>query len=251
MSLRRRLAGMAAALAINALLLLMLLTLAPYTPGRKTDEGALITFTVSPPAPPSTEQKAAPQPTVHAEARSVPPPVPPPVPVTSLSDLGLIHMSHDELAQVDSAMRAPAVSRAPSQSASNDEGSHSGDTPTASGQGPHGETLYKAAWFREPTNAELGTYLPAHAPQGYGTIACRTVARYHVEDCVALDESPFGSGLSRAVLNAAWQFLVLPPRIGGRTMIGSWVSIRIAYRTERAPRGVTPADSDQNSAPQK
>jgi protein TonB len=244
MSLRRRVAGVVAAIAINALLLLMLLTLAPYTPGRKTDDGNLITFSVAPDAPHAASKPAVQQ-AAHAQARSTPPPVPPPVLITPPSDLGLIHMSHEELAQVDNAMKAPPVVRPSSQSASNEDGSHSGDTPTASGQGPHGETLYRAAWFREPTNAELGTYLPAHAPPGYGTVACRTVARYHVDDCVALDESPSGSGLSRAVLNAAWQFLVLPPRVGGRIMVGEWVSIRITYRTVRSTSGGAP-DADPN-----
>ena len=28
------------------------------------------------------------------------------------------------------------------------------------GNGPHGETLYAAEWAREPTDAELGGYLP-------------------------------------------------------------------------------------------
>jgi protein TonB len=226
MSLRRRVAGIVAALAINALLLLMLLTLAPYTPGRKTDDGSLMTFSVTPDAPRAASKPAVQQ-AVRSQAHAAPPPIPPPVLITPPSDLGLIHMSRDELAQVDTAMRAPPVSRAGRDSAPEEAMGSGSDTPTASGKGPNGETLYRAAWYREPTQAELSTYIPNARPGSYGVIACRTVARFHVDDCVAMEESPAGSGMSRGVLNAAWQFLVLPPRIGGHTMVGSWVKIMI------------------------
>lgn len=103
------------------------------------------------------------------------------------------------------------------------------------GEGPGGAILYKADWFREPTDAQLGGYLPAGAPaEGWGMIACQTMEHYKVDNCQILGESPRGSGLGRAVLNAAWQFQVLPPRINGKQQLGTWVRIRIDYGARKA-----------------
>jgi protein TonB len=66
-------------------------------------------------------------------------------------------------------------------------------------------------------------------------IVCRTAPDFRVEDCVGLDEYPDGSNLQRAVLAAAWQFRVRPPRVGGVSKVGAWVRIRIDY-TERRGR---------------
>lgn len=97
------------------------------------------------------------------------------------------------------------------------------------GRGPHGEVLYAAEWAREPTDAELGGYLPRNAPEGYGLIACKTLPQNRVDDCVELANYPPGSHLASAVRQAAWQFRVRPPRKNGRELIGEWVRIRIDY----------------------
>ena len=108
------------------------------------------------------------------------------------------------------------------------------------GGGPHGEPLYRAEWYTEPTHAELAYYQPKTIPTGsWATIACRTVERFHVEDCQELDESPRGFGLARSLRLASWQFRVKPPRVGGKYQIGTWVSIRIDWTETPEKEGPT------------
>ena len=109
---------------------------------------------------------------------------------------------------------------------------NSGDTKSV-GTAPNGQPLYAAAWYREPYDSELAGYLSTADGPGWALIACRTVPDFRVEDCVGLDEYPNGSRLERAVLAAAWQFRVRPPRLGGVTKYGEWVRIRIDYGIRR------------------
>jgi protein TonB len=142
----------------------------------------------------------------------------------------MIMLSHEEFAASD-------ISRLPStqpQTSPEAQGSTSSSEDDSVGQGPHGEKLYNAEWYREPTHAEMATYLPAGLSQaGWAVIACRTIEHYHVEDCQELTEDPPGTGLAGALRLASWQFLVRPPRIGGRTMVGAWVRIRFNLTQER------------------
>jgi len=108
-----------------------------------------------------------------------------------------------------------------------------GDTPKAEGRGPNGETLYAAAWYREPYDDELRGYLSTASGPGWALIACRTVPNFRVDNCIALGEYPGGSGIASAVLAAAWQFRVRPPRLGGQSKVGEWVRIRIDYGLRR------------------
>ncbi|WP_447765922.1 hypothetical protein [Sphingopyxis panaciterrae] len=172
-----------------------------------------------PPAPPqpATSQPAEPMPP-HAVEPMPAPPIPTP-------------------AERPPAPATPRIGVRPPNGAvygpPNVGGSPSSRDSERVGTAPNGEALYAAAWYREPTNDELRGYLSTASGPGWGLIACRTAPDYRVEDCVGLDEYPFGSQINRAVLAAAWQFKVRPPRVGGRPLVGSWVRIRIDYAIGR------------------
>ena len=141
--------------------------------------------------------------------------------------LDLLVLSREEMAAADIRNLGTAGGRGVTMASNSDD-----DSPVV-GRGPRGETLYAAEWAREPTDTELGGYLPANAPDGYGLVACRTAPQNRVEDCVELGQSPRGSRLASAVRQAAWQFRVKPPRKNGRPLIGEWVQIRITYTRVR------------------
>ncbi|MBN8831906.1 MAG: hypothetical protein J0G94_15085 [Sphingomonadales bacterium] len=145
---------------------------------------------------------------------------PPPIPIGP----NWLTMSREEFAAAD-------ISKMARASKGSDSGEQADSSSTyGPGEGPGGVRLYNADWFRRPTRAELAGYIPARAPsRGWGLIACQTMPRNRVDNCEIMGESPLGSGFGRAVREAAWQFLVLPPRINGKPMVGSWVRIRIEY----------------------
>ena len=223
--LGRRTTSFLLALAIDLLIVIALLKLAPALPDRKKpDERPTIFQTLPEPKPtpaPQARVVAKKKRPSGGEAPPAPPsPTPPSGPETPPSWL----VSKDEFAASD-------ISKIPSRSGSVAAGNGAGsgkDSGSAygPGEGPGGEALYNAEWYREPTRAELATYLPANMETGWALIACQTIAGNRVENCRALDESPRGSGLARGLRLAAWQFRVLPPRIGGRPIIGAWVRIR-------------------------
>lgn len=163
--------------------------------------------------------------TASAPKQAVVPPIV--LPSTNHYELppGFIQMSRADMTSADIGhMHSAPAAGAGSASAD------AGGGGNGAGEGPGGATLYNAQWYREPTDAEMGTYLPHGAPHGaWAMIACKTIDHYHVEDCQELDESPRGSGLARGLRQAAWQFLVRPPRIDGKPMIGAWVRIRFDF----------------------
>lgn len=228
--LRRRLAGLALALGVNFGLLLVLLTLGIIpVPERQPSNATIVDLLPESHDSPRQAQRKAPARQPLAETRPLP--KPPPIvlpakptiapPPTADKPLAMIEMTKEDYAAAD-------VGKLPKSGAGS-----AGDSNVV-GRGPHGELLYAAEWAREPTDAELGGYLPRNAPEGFGLIACKTIPGNRVDDCVELDQWPQGSRLASAVRQAAWQFRVRPPRKGGKVLVGQWVQIRIDYLGSRS-----------------
>lgn len=246
-------ASIALALALEVLLVLMLLTLGSSVIG-VDDPGAALTsvdFQASseqdePSPEPETPEPE--QPETAEEEQPTPPQEQPPQPAEPLPEP--VEPLHEPVLPppiVTTPNTAPSVEiakpapPAPPKPAAPSEvygpvlgppaRSAIPDSQRVSGSGPNGEPLYAAQWFRRPRDDELGGYLSTASGPGWGLIACRTAPDYRVEDCVALEEFPPNSNINRAILAAAWQFQVRPPRLGGKNMVGEWVKIRIDYYT--------------------
>jgi protein TonB len=226
--LRRRATGLALALGVNLLLLFLIIGMSKFAPiAQKASQ--TLTVDLLPESRPAAQQEEKNKPIERPRVKPRPVPKPPPIvlPVQPTitpppSPQPWIEMSKEDMAAAD-VRNLPKAARG--------AGGH-GDSEVV-GKGPHGETLYAAEWAREPTDAELGGYLPHNAQDGWGLIACKTVPDNRVEDCVELGQSPAGSHLASAVRQAAWQFRVRPPRKNGRPMVGEWVQIRIDYEFNR------------------
>ena len=236
-SIRSRTTSFLLALALEILVVIGLLTLSPHLPPPIPKEKEK-TFSLAPDA--NQEAKKNPSPRAVSRKKqaaggaSPAPPSPTPqaapeaTPVNPwLNEGDLFHAADISKIPTTRGNDAPGAGET---GAGKDSGSAYGP-----GEGPGGERLYDAEWYREPTDAELSTYLPkTGVPLGsWAVIACKTVAAWHVENCRPLGESPVGSGLARAMRLASWQFLVRPPRIGGKPLIGSWVRIRITFSREK------------------
>lgn len=230
--LGRRTTGLLLALILEALLVLALLRLGRVDLTRKSDGASLKTFAL---APDSEEQKATPEkPSFKSEQQQVSPETPQPVPDKPILPQTLptmIQLSPQDMQMADISRIQPREQQTPNVKSTfgpSDNGA-SQDTPRMAGTGPNGEPLYAAEWYRKPYDNELNGYLSTASGPGWGLIACRTVADFRVDDCAIVDEYPAGSRIANAVLQAAWQFRVRPPRRGGRALLGEWVGIRIDY----------------------
>lgn len=228
--LKRRGAALALTILIHLLMLLALfLTHGPQIL-RKKDDG-LVTFSIMPEAEKKdagekkkTESRSAEKAAAPAQKQAEAPP-PPVATKPTETPPSFIQLSPGDFASAD-------IGKLPSHGAANGDGGSTGNSKAVAGpgEGPGGVQLYEAEWYRRPTNAELDTYMPANPPrEGWGLVACRTIENFHVENCQTLGESPLGSGYGKAVRQAAWQFLVRPPRVDGKAQVGAWVRIRIDY----------------------
>jgi protein TonB len=235
----RRLLGLALTIVIEAVLLLVLLTLG-WEQRREVEvqRPTIITF-IAPevaedaaeerheserrsearpePRRPEPEQPRGPQP-AEPPAESVAPPAPAIVPMRwSLAPPNPLRSPDRPAAPARPLYGPPDVRSAAMR-----------DTERV-GTAPNGEPLYAAEWYRQPDHAMMRAYLSSARGPGWGLIACRTAPDFRVEDCVALDEYPRASQITRSALAAAWEFRVRPPRRGGQPLVGSWVRIRISY----------------------
>jgi protein TonB len=233
--LTRRAIALILAIAIHLLIILLLLKQTFVPMQQVGDDRGLATFNLS--AEPSQDKKKGEKKAEEkkqTEKQETPktkvtrPREVEPIPVPRVAAPSFLQMSRADMASAD-------IGRLPQKSDSEkaDGGSAGGGASAAvqgPGEGPGGVELFDAEWYRRPTHAELSGYLPANAPrQGWGLVACKTVENYHVDNCQVLGESPVGSGFGRAVRLAAWQFMVMPPRVNGRQQVGAWVRIRIDY----------------------
>jgi protein TonB len=232
---RERGAALILAVVVEALLVLAVLSIGLYDPPKPPGMPSLVSVDVA--APPAPDEAKPEQAQARARAPLQTPLEPPPVPVPSAAPLAppIIQIPRDQMVQLDIARlpRQPAPSAAPPKGAYGpvDYGVP-GDSKQI-GSAPNGQPMYAAAWYREPYESELSGYLSTASGPGWALIACRTAPDFRVEACTGLSEYPQGSDLLRAVLAAAWQFKVRPPRVGGVSKIGAWVRIRIEYGVRR------------------
>ena len=240
----RRLVGLVAALLIEAILLIVLLTL------NMQNEPAAAPGSLT-----VVDLKAQNEPTEEPE-KPEQQPSDTPQPSEQPAETEDRPVEHPEPVQPDAVAPAPAIPqpvistpfklpapKEPERTAKADApkqvygpvdtGSQSGipDSKVV-GHAPNGEPLYAARWYREPYYGELSGYLSTANGPGWGLIACKTAPKFRVVDCVPIEESPRGSMINRAILAAAWQFRVRPPMLGGKPQIGSWVRIRIDYTNQ-------------------
>jgi len=227
--------AMAVALAIELLLLLALLSL-----GRSVDlpKGRVVEVSLKArdiaedvaeePAPdeqpPPPSERAAPQPVETAAPVLAPP---------AASVIPLPTAPRAPPAAEQPRPAPPAAVMGPAYGPPN-TGASSSDDSVRVGTAPDGEPLYAAKWYREP-GREFWGYLSA-ASAGSGLMACRTVADFYVADCVPLGDTP-GSMLNRSMLAGSGVLRVRPPRLGGRSLVGAWVRIRIDYAIRREQAG--------------
>ena len=208
---------------LHAALLLLLLLLAPPQPKGKPGPGSMVAVNIASPTPQRAQPKVQPKPQVSPQRTAPQPEV-----IVQVPNAPPAKWAFGDPALLGFDLRKTTPAEAPAQAVA---GANLPDTAVV-GVAPDGSKLYAAEWQREPTDRELGFYLSKarySGPGSYGLIACRTAPRFKVEDCKAIGETP-GSGLGYAVVEAAWQFRVKPPRVDGEYQVGTWVQIRIDLR---------------------
>lgn len=247
-SRRDRVVSFLLAVLVGVFLVFVLIIMSNVTGGGGPEGGQLVAINIAPPSAEKEKQKAAPKQDVKQEqvqtVTTPPPKLPPRVEIPSKNQVewppGFIKLSREDIAKADISRIKPAGGGGQAGASAGGGGNAEG-----TGDGPGGARVYNAEWYREPTRAEMSPYMGAARGGGAGDwamIICRTVERFHVEDCREVDESPRGSGLARALRQAAWQFLVRPPRVDGKAQVGAWVRIRFDFKAAKRDDGVAGQD---------
>ncbi len=242
-SRRSRLTALLLSLGIVALIVLTLIAMGrvDLLPGGLGERLTSVQFSRESKAKSDKTKSAAPKEKPRVTVQ-LPQPVSVPTPVPKVPPIKIINISKTDMAMGDIS-RLPKSNSAASGGAG---GSGSSAATYGPGEGPGGAKLYNAEWYREPSDAQISGYLKRNIPPGaWAMIACKTIEKYHVENCQPLGESPPGSGLAHALRQASWQFLVRPPRIDGKPLIGSWVRIRFDFTKAPKREEVVVAEEEQ------
>ncbi len=239
-SLRSRAVSLALALAITALIVFLMIEMGVVTMGRKPSQPTITMIQIpgegSQPTPakaikPTHATHGGPK-TATTPTRTNPTKTPPHHATPTPVPWNVIPMSSSEFASSDIASmpshRGERIAAAGDGGDTSGAGSGTGD---GAGGAPGGDEMLSVDWYRRPTPAELDPYMPRVLPVngGWGEIECTMIADYRVEDCKELGETP-GSGISRMMRQASWQFRVLPPRRNGKQVLGG--RVRIHYTLE-------------------
>ena len=248
-SRRSRPVALALSLGVAALILFALLTMAVIEDRGKSGGSILTAISLSPPpgekSPNPRQARAAPKVATmpHQQTVNAAPKLPPHIDVNNPDKVewpeGFVHMSRAELAASD----ISRIRSAPS-SAQGDADASAGGGGRGGGQGPDADGFYRAEWYRKPPRNALDSYMrPGQNPGRWAEIGCRMIENFRVDDCHELAEEPRGSGMARVLREASWQFLVRPPRQGGKALIGEHVRIHYDFTTHevaQSPAGEAP-----------
>ncbi len=242
---RERLRGRALALLVVALfhVVLLLLVLFARAPHKPPEPATTVVRLIPLPPPPAAAPAPKPKAISHPNVTRVPKPIVviPPKKETPPALFKTEMMEAIDITKLPSHKSEQTADGTGTAGSGQGVGTGSDNGYGAAvGTGPHGEQVYAAAWYREPTDAEVQPYLPKHLPEvASADIMCRTIERFGVEDCQEIGETPGGTGLARAIRQAGWQFKVKPVRLGSKFEVGTWVRIRftITMTPREAPAG--------------
>jgi hypothetical protein len=234
--IKRRGLGLAVALLLEILFIIGILSLSMRSGGTEAGKRGLSTFSLEADTESASADKSETEtPVTKEQQRNVNPPIPTPL-LPPVNPVKAPPPSPDFIKVSKSDFDAMDLSKLPANG-STGSGDAKGSSQASKGQmgpglGPGGAQLYPVAWLREPYDSELSPYLAAvkRIPPGASAdIACRMIERNRVENCQIIGENPRGTGLAKALRQAAWQFLVKPPRIDNKPQLGVWVRIHFDF----------------------